>query len=40
LVVVYLQEQLVDKIIQVFKLRSRWWRLDGSAVVPYRVHVF
>jgi hypothetical protein len=40
LVAVYLQEQLVDMIIQVFELRCRWWGLDGSAVVPSWVHVF
>jgi hypothetical protein len=35
LVAVYLHEQLVNKIIQLFKLRCIWWRRDGSVVVPY-----
>jgi hypothetical protein len=39
LVAVYLQEQLVNKIILVFKMRGRWWRLDGLVVVPCWVHV-
>jgi hypothetical protein len=40
LVAVYPHEQLVGKIIQVIKLRCKWWRPDGSAVVPCWVHVF
>jgi hypothetical protein len=39
LVAVYVHEQLVNEIIQVFKLRCTWWRPDVSAIVPRWVHV-
>jgi hypothetical protein len=39
MVAVYLQEQLVNKIIQVFNMRSRWWRHDVSVLVPCWGHM-